>query len=332
MARKTKRQRQARAGRSKRRLASDQSAPNQSAPAVRPGQQLHLRVLQGAAGAPKSVVLERPVFSETWQNDVAQATANSVFANLSGRLDRARVVDVAGDVMLATSRLVDHLLAQVPEPGIACAPGCDHCCYQSVGVTPVEALAILAYLQESRKPTELAALAGRLSSARETTRGLTSSERFSPEYPCPFLRVEDGRCTIYPVRPLSCRGMNSLDKDDCRARLRDPALRREFLESESGGRIVMEPVRAFHAFSAGLQLALSELFALDMRPLDLTAAIDLLLSNPEQLPDEWLEGKPVLLSALGGDSTGSRAAERISGALSGQGTESKAQRKADQLG
>ena len=37
----------------------------------------------------------------------------------------------------------------------------------------------------------------------------------------------------------------------------------------------MEPIRAFHAVSAGIQLGLAELYRLDMRALDLTAAIDL---------------------------------------------------------
>ena len=65
----------------------------------------------------------------------------------------------------------------------------------------------------------------------------------------------------------------------------DPEARAAFLAAGVGGRSFMEPIRAFHAVSAGLQLGLSELHGLDMRPLDLTAALDLLLNGPPALPD-----------------------------------------------
>jgi hypothetical protein len=95
--------------------------------------------------------------------------------------------------------------------------------------------------------------------------------------------------------------MNSLDAEECKARLRDPDARAAFLASGSGGRSFMEPIRAFHAVSAGLQLSLSELYGLDMRPLELTAALDALLNGPESSVAEWLSGKPSFESALGGD-------------------------------
>lgn len=63
----------------------------------------------------------------------------------------------------------------------------------------------------------------------------------------------------------------------------------------------MEPIRAFHAISAGLQLSLSELYGLDMRPLELTLALDLLLNGPESSAADWLSGQQVFKSALGGD-------------------------------
>jgi hypothetical protein len=63
----------------------------------------------------------------------------------------------------------------------------------------------------------------------------------------------------------------------------------------------MEPIRAFHAISAGLQLSLSELFRLDMRPLELTAAVHLLLSGPESLADAWIRGQQPFASARGAD-------------------------------
>jgi hypothetical protein len=77
----------------------------------------------------------------------------------------------------------------------------------------------------------------------------------------------------------------------------------------------MEPIRAFHAISAGLQLALSELFQLDMRPLDLTAAVHELLASSQNVTQEWLSGKPSLSAARGADSSASVQIRELSGAI-----------------
>jgi hypothetical protein len=97
-----------------------------------------------------------------------------------------------------------------------------------------------------------------------------------------------------------------LDAEECRRSLREPAARREFLDGDgsAGGRgqTYLEPIRAFHAISAGLQLALSEVHHLDMRPLDLIAAMDLLLGpNAKALVSDWFAGKPAFASAYGAE-------------------------------
>ena len=109
--------------------------------------------------------------------------------------------------------------------------------------------------------------------------------------------------------------MNSLDADECRARLRDPEARAAFVESGEGGHSFMEPIRGFHAVSAGMQLALAELYALDMRPLELTAALRLLLNEPQSLVSDWLAGKRSLEAARGGDSTDSPGVQELTGTL-----------------
>jgi hypothetical protein len=190
--------------------------------------------------------------------------------------------------MDATSRLVAGFLAHAPAGAVACRAGCDHCCHVVVGVTAPEALTILAHLEHSRSPGDLARLAARVAGHHERTRGLSSAERFSPEHPCVFL--EAGRCSIYEVRPLACRGMNSLDAVECETRLRDPAARADFA-MKGGGHLFEEPVQAFRAVSGGLQLALLEIYRLDMRPLDLTAAMHHLLQEGRRLADRWLAGQ-----------------------------------------
>jgi Fe-S-cluster containining protein len=274
---------------------------------------VHLALFRDAASGEEGVALVAPVFGETWQNDVAVGAANTAHAVLRGAPTRERAVELARSAMAATSRLADGLLARAPDGAVACKEGCDHCCYQAVGVTPLEALAIADHLRRTRPSDELERVTAHLADRREKTRDLSAGERFSPEHPCAFL--ESARCTIYEVRPLSCRGMNSLDAGECENRLRDPGARAAFVATGAGGRSFLEPIRAFHAVSAGLQLSLSELYALDMRPLDLTAAVHLLLVSPESIVTDWLRGGSPFESARGGDSTAHAGIQALSGKL-----------------
>jgi len=249
---------------------------------------VHLKVVRQAATGDEAVSLAAPVFDQDWQNEIAAGAANTAHAACGDRPALAGVVALARDMMAATSRLADALLARAPAGAVACRAGCDHCCYQIVGVTPPEALAIFDHLSQTRSDGELARFAAQVSRRRAETRGLSAGERFSPAHPCVFL--ETGRCTIYDVRPLSCRAMNSLDAGECQRRLRDPEARAAFVAAGLGGHSFLEPIQASHAVSAGLQLALSELHGLDMRPLDLIGAMDLLLNAPAELPDAWIDG------------------------------------------
>jgi hypothetical protein len=284
-----------------------------------PGGRVHLVVQRDAAGGAESVALTAPLFQETWQDEIAAAAASTAHGTLARETSLEAVVALARNAMDASSRLIDALLTRAPAGAVACRAGCDHCCYQSVGVTPPEALAIFDHLSRTQGEGELARVAAAVAASGARVRGLSAAERFSPDHPCAFLDVAAGRCTIYEVRPLSCRGMNSLDATECATRLRDPAARAAFLADGVGSRSFMEPIRAFHAVSAGLQLGVAELHGLDMRPLDLAAAMDLLLNGPASLPDAWLAGGTPFEPALGGDATDASAVRDISGRVYNDG-------------
>ena len=274
---------------------------------------LHLGLHRDPLSGKAQVVLRQAIFAQGWQNEIATAAANTAYALLGSEPTLQRTTELARSVMAATSRLAEGLLAQAPTGSVACRAGCDHCCYQAVGVTAPEALAIFEYLKQTRSAEALVELAAHLAERHEQTRDLTPSERFSPDQPCPFL--ESSRCSIYEVRPLACRGMNSLDADECASRLRDPETRATFLAEGFGGHSFMEPIRGFHAVSAGLQLSLAELYHLDMRPLDLTAAMHLLFSGSDALPSEWLNGKSPFAPARGADNSADPGIRQLSGAL-----------------
>lgn len=281
-----------------------------------PGGRVHLTVHRDPKSGEETVALSAPLFSEAWQNDVAAAAAGTAHGVLAGAPTLEGAVALARNAMDGVSRLIDGLLARAPEGAVACRAGCDHCCYQSVGVTPPEALAIFDHLSRTLSDGELERVAAHVAAHRARTRGLSTAERFSPDHPCAFLDVAGGRCTIYEARPLSCRGMNSLDASECEKRLREPAARAAFLAEGVGGHSFMEPIRAFHAVSAGIQLGASQLHGLDMRPLDLGAALDLLLNGATEIPDAWIAGGSAFESARGADASGAPGLAHLSGKLS----------------
>jgi hypothetical protein len=109
--------------------------------------------------------------------------------------------------------------------------------------------------------------------------------------------------------------MNSLSADECARRLRDPEARAAFLAQGVGGHSYLEPIRAVHAISAGLQVLLSEFYNLDMRPLELTSALHLLFDSYDQVVPAWLNGAAAFAPARGGDSTHEPGSHDLTGSL-----------------
>jgi hypothetical protein len=248
---------------------------------------VHLVVHRDPTSGTDRLELSAPLFEEDWQDQVAASTATTALGVLGRSPTLAGILELTRRAMSSMERLVAGLLSQAPAGAVACKAGCDHCCHVVVALTAPEALTIFDHLVRTLSDAARRELRTRLAELHERTRGLTSSERFSPEFPCAFL--EGGRCSIYEVRPFACRGMNSLDAAECETRLRDPVARKEFT-SHGGGHLFLEPVRAFHAISAGLQLGLSELYRLDMRPLELSAAMLALLEHEGAVAEAWLAG------------------------------------------
>jgi Fe-S-cluster containining protein len=94
----------------------------------------------------------------------------------------------------------------------ACKAGCDYCCRSGmrVKVTAEEADVIARRLQ--RDPT-LISIRERVVSGAARTREMTNGQYWEAKVACPFL--ENGNCSIYDVRPVSCRAWTSMDVNGC---------------------------------------------------------------------------------------------------------------------
>jgi hypothetical protein len=268
-------------------------------------------VHRDAQGRPRGLSLSQPLFKDKWQNDVAVAAASTVYGLLGGGHTLDKAADLGRNAMAATSKIGEGALRLSPDKTTACSAGCSHCCYQAVGVSAPEVFAIHDHLRATRSPAELQATLERIREADERTRGMSLQDRLSPDLPCPFL--EQQRCSIYEVRPLVCRGKNSLDAAACERTLRDPEARAQFLAGTLAVPCFLEPIRAVHAVAAGMQLGLHELQGLQTAPLELTAAMRILLEDPELVARRWLSGEDPFEAARGGDTTDDPLIRELSG-------------------
>jgi hypothetical protein len=94
----------------------------------------------------------------------------------------------------------------------ACRAGCAFCCYlPTVLATAAEVVHLAAWLSAHCSPDELEELRQRLRERLQKKLDNASASRTSQ--PCALLR--DNECMAYLVRPLKCRGWNSLRRDVC---------------------------------------------------------------------------------------------------------------------
>ncbi len=101
-------------------------------------------------------------------------------------------------------QLIDRTSAALVEHG-ACRNGCSHCCHIATSLYSHEAEAIGRHI--GRAPVKLP--------ARHPGEVRDQSRANYTSVPCPFLTA--GRCSIYEVRPYSCRAHHSLNgtPDQC---------------------------------------------------------------------------------------------------------------------
>jgi Fe-S-cluster containining protein len=121
------------------------------------------------------------------------------------------------EVIRESHAIFDSTLVELElDPPIACKSGCIHCCYNQVALTEPEALFLGLHLLETRDRQNLQDLKARTLSLVNSLKGKSWQAIGLERHRLPCLFLEDGNCSIYPARPLACRGWNSVDEEMCR--------------------------------------------------------------------------------------------------------------------
>ncbi len=221
---------------------------------------------------------------------------NPLYASIAQR-EKETVIEIiragrtgekAREVGLSAQVWGDHALRQfewthdLPHP-ITCTPGCDHCCYNQVEVTPPEALVIGHFLEGRLAPAQRDPILAKVEKWLEKAAGKGKAEiaRRRLELPCPLLH-EHG-CIAYPVRPLVCRAMHSLDAAKCEASLKNGDLAAAPYYAERHELVL--------ALVQGLQAGCRTL-GCQSGVLDLAQALQDYFRLPEAA-ERWIKGQPV---------------------------------------
>ncbi len=113
----------------------------------------------------------------------------------------------------------DRLAAAADANTLACRAGCSWCCNFTIDVRAVEVFRILEYLA-TLPVTEQQRLRERIERNAERLTGMDEEERARINIECAFLR--NGQCTIYAVRPQTCRNYHATDASGCKQAFEQP--------------------------------------------------------------------------------------------------------------
>jgi hypothetical protein len=132
-------------------------------------------------------------------------------------------IELARSVNELTDRSIGQVHAACHDGHrVACRSGCTYCCTFPVAASAPEVLAIAAFVRERFDEERQAALNARVEANISATDGMDMSQRDRVRLDCPFL--EAGKCSVYEMRPIACRGVSSYSVEDCREDYEHPGL------------------------------------------------------------------------------------------------------------
>jgi Fe-S-cluster containining protein len=205
------------------------------------------------------------------------AAAGESLKILSGPPAALSTIELARSINELTDRSIRQVHAACHDGHrVACQSGCTYCCMVPVAASAPEVLAITTFVRERFNEERRAALDRRVEANIAATEGMDMSQRDRVRLDCPFL--EAGKCTVYEVRPIACRGYSSYSVEDCREDFEHPGTGVE--EHTNGLRELV-----FGATREGLAIA-CKLASVEHRLLELVRAYKI-ASEDSTLAETW---------------------------------------------
>jgi Fe-S-cluster containining protein len=169
-----------------------------------------------AADGDTALDVERRAYQERLEVFLASREAGMSLTReaLSDGLTLRAIIDVAARLAVYADE-AQVVVRDEYRPRLHCRDACWYCCCKpNVLVSVPELARILDYVERTFTSVALSALRDRARAYSTQMAGRPLDEPVNESVPCPLL--VDGRCSVYEVRPLVCRGYNSTDVDACR--------------------------------------------------------------------------------------------------------------------
>jgi len=180
------------------------------------------------------------------------------------------------------------MAAQPPAEPLACVVGCDACCHRKVACSIPEAIGIAAWLSE-KPDSEQQRVRAASRALHDATAGLDDVARIRSGQPCPLL--VEGNCSVYEIRPLSCRALYSYSRPACEAVYRehrfDGTIPHYDLMLEAHGQMLLGYGRAL------------EKLGLDGGLVELASALAIILDEPDSVTRYLAGERPFEAAKLG---------------------------------
>ena len=179
---------------------------------------------------------------------------------------------------------LDHAFAEeLSRSGstIACCAGCFYCCHLKVDVQPRDAFRIVDFIRSHFSPEKQEEVLRKAQINWEKIQPMTYHQHAGANLACPLL--QDGRCSVYPVRPSTCRIHHSRRVEPCKESFDNP----ESLELPD------EPVPAVRIALASAHYGITKAYeacGYDSKAYDINAALIEAMTNPRS-EKRWRDGK-----------------------------------------
>ena len=173
-----------------------------------------------------------------------------------------------------------------------CSSGCPACCMTAqVDATPIEAIAVSEYLRVYLDADSLFTVKNRLTRVTKLRLAQLKSELPQRPLACGMLG-HDGQCMVYPVRPIICSGVFSLNQNEC-SRAEREAQMGDFSQSIP---LDKDAIQATGGISGSLQRVLVE-HGLDGNLYELSSAVLAALQVPDCLT-RYLDKEDIFQNAI----------------------------------
>lgn len=147
--------------------------------------------------------------TELFSNDLIKATIETIYEPI-----RTKKVQTINNAMNQLQQESESLVnKQVENVNVDCKLYCSFCCHNQVSLTVPEIILIVDYIKNNFSKDEINNLKKRVDELDKEVKGMNAFQRKKAKKACSLL--VDNKCSVYSVRPLACKGWNSMSSKDC---------------------------------------------------------------------------------------------------------------------